>query len=331
MSGFLDSWIPSSLDSVFQPGLEVIVPMCTLLPRNCPCLFPDIFVRKSILAANYRVGEDLVGNVSCLLRCNGAYTMSWKSTVLVFVLTITAIPEASQGSVMYSGDSARKLWTTDLSNGNSVLVGTMQQLMFDIAFDGSGDLFGVSSAGSLYRINPANAVTSLIGSGLGVGVVNALEYSATDSQMYGANQSGGFFSINTVTGVATSIGSGSPGAGGDLAEDAAGVMYMSSINTLVKVDKSTGRKRPLVYSGLALRTFSGWILTAPPCTALQRQALFYTISTSRRASRNACCGYKSASRHCHTGQASILEASPMASSPNRAAFHSLGACFSVSL
>jgi len=100
--------------------------------------------------------------------------------------------------------------------------------MFDIAFDPSGQLYGIDSTSNLYKIDSTNGATTFIG-GLGT-FANSLEF-RNDGVLFAA----GFNSIYTVdvnTGVATPVFTlpSQHSAAGDIAFDALGNLYLTTLD-----------------------------------------------------------------------------------------------------
>ena len=144
------------------------------------------------------------------------------------------------GPTIFTADTQGRLFTLDLGGGQTHLIGKMSVVMFDIAFDKSGNLYGVDGSGSanLYRINTSNAKVTKVGA---VGFfVNALTF-GSNGTLYGAGNNT-FLKINTATGRGTAIGSlGSNTSAGDLAFDNKGNLYLSTTaDKLVKVNPSSG-------------------------------------------------------------------------------------------
>jgi len=141
--------------------------------------------------------------------------------------------------VLWVDDSAGRLGKVDVATGTVTMVGNMGVVMTDIAFDPSGQLYGISF-GSLYRINSTTAVPTLIGS-LGT-TLNSLVFSSTGT-LYAANSN--LYTLNTATGAATLIGHGgaSYSSSGDLAF-VGGNLYLSSTlptsDSLMRLDTATG-------------------------------------------------------------------------------------------
>ncbi len=163
---------------------------------------------------------------------------------------------APVGPVLYVHDDSRWLAAVDVATGNVDVIGRMSQVLTDIAFSPSGELFGATYT-TLYRVNIATASLATVGP-LGVDDLTALVFAA-DGTLYGAGFDGLLYSISTTTGAATALGSIGYAAAGDLAFDSTGVLYMSStVHDLVRLNRTTGAGTvigPLGFSnvlGLAL-------------------------------------------------------------------------------
>jgi len=144
---------------------------------------------------------------------------------------------AFAGPLLWVGDSDGTLGTVDVATGNATVIGQMGVTMTDIAFDPSGNLWGITF-GQLYQINSTTAAITLVGN-LGTSL-NSLVFGA-DGTLYGANSS--LFSINTSTGVASAIGGGGGySSSGDLAF-IGGNLYLSSsgaTDNLFMLNTTTG-------------------------------------------------------------------------------------------
>ena len=158
---------------------------------------------------------------------------SWLKVIGAVSLLLSGA--ASAGPLLWVGDGDGTLGYVDVATGNATVVGQMGATMTDIAFDPSGNLWGITF-GQLYRINHANGVITLVGN-LGASL-NSLVFGA-DGTLYGANN--GLYSINTSTGAATLIGGGSYSSSGDLAF-VNGNLYLSSASAdfLYQLDLVTG-------------------------------------------------------------------------------------------
>lgn len=157
----------------------------------------------------------------------------------IFVAHLMMAASVSAAPVLWVDDSSGKLGKVDVATGAVTMVGDMGIAMTDIAFDPSGNLFGISFS-KLYSINQVSAVPTLIGD-LGTSL-NSLVFSSIGT-LYGANTS--LYSIDTLTGHASNIGNGGVayGSSGDLAF-VNGNLYLSSTSpvsdSLIQIDKATG-------------------------------------------------------------------------------------------
>jgi PEP-CTERM motif len=167
------------------------------------------------------------------------------------VLACLAVAAGAQADpVLWVDDSAGRLGKVDVATGAVTVVGSMGRVMTDIAFDPSGNLYGITFS-ALYSINPATAASTLIGN-LGTSL-NSLVFAA-DGTLYGANNR--LFSINTGTGAATAIGNGGDAysSSGDLAFVGGNLLLSSNIprgDTLIKLDTGTGAGTTVGLMGVA--------------------------------------------------------------------------------
>ncbi|MGN7869101.1 hypothetical protein [Paracoccus sp. 22332] len=149
-----------------------------------------------------------------------------------FFLAMAATPALS--ATMHVHDSNGMLGTVDTTTGAVSVIGDMGVVMTDIAFDPTGNLYGMSFT-SLYRIDPGSGVSTLIGAH-GISSGNALVFGA-DGTLYGAgNATTNIYTLNTMTGVGSSLGSIGFYSGGDLAFVGSDFYLASSANQLVKID-----------------------------------------------------------------------------------------------
>jgi hypothetical protein len=149
---------------------------------------------------------------------------------------------ANAAPILYVGDASGNLGTVDVANGNATVIGNMSQVMTDIAFDPSGNLWGVTF-GALYRINPTTAASTLVGN-FGGASINALTFGA-DGTLYAAGL-GTFYTISTTTGAATAVGAMSANSSGDLSFRS-GTLYLSATggslggpDSLYSINTATG-------------------------------------------------------------------------------------------
>jgi len=140
--------------------------------------------------------------------------------------------------ILYVHDSAQNLGTVDVTNGNVNVIGNMGVTMTDIAFDPSGDLFGISFS-NLYAIDKATGSSTLIGAH-GISGGNALVF-GNDGTLYGAGFSTtSLFTIDVGTGSGTNIGNMGFASSGDLAFNSGDFFLASTTNELVSIDLSGG-------------------------------------------------------------------------------------------
>lgn len=159
-----------------------------------------------------------------------------------FVLLLGFSGASFATPLLWVGDGDGTLGTVDVATGTVNVIGQMSTTMTDIAFDSSGNLYGISFY-DLYAIDKTNAATTLIGShSLGTGVKNSLVFAA-DGTLYAANNA--LYTISTVTGASSLVGSGGVAynSSGDLAF-VGGDLFLSSASgssdRLVKLDTATG-------------------------------------------------------------------------------------------
>jgi hypothetical protein len=146
----------------------------------------------------------------------------------------TMIGTAHAGPIMHVHDSSGRLATVDVANGNVTAIGLMDVVMTDIAFDPSGNLYGISFTG-LYSINSNTASVSFIGNH-GVSGGNALVF-GSDGTLYAAGgTTTSLFSLNTLTGTGINLGNMGFASGGDLAFHDGNFYLASSASQLVSID-----------------------------------------------------------------------------------------------
>ena len=165
----------------------------------------------------------------------------FKKIYIALFTIILFTPMANAAPVLWLGDSSGRLGTVDVGTGAVNVIGRMGRTMTDIAFDASGNLWGITFIG-LYSINKTTAASTLVGN-FGRGSLNALVF-ASDGTLYGAG-GGALFSLNTGTGLASTIGSGPRNSSGDLAF-VGGELFLSTIDfpsdALVKVNTFDGSR-----------------------------------------------------------------------------------------
>lgn len=151
-------------------------------------------------------------------------------------LTATLCSGALALPIIWVGDSDGTLGTVDVSTGGATVIGQMSQSMTDIAFDPTGNLWGITT-GSLYQINKTTAATTLVGN-YGAPALNSLIFGANGT-LYAAGSS--LYKLDTATGAAALIGNGGGySSSGDLAF-VGGNLYLSSFgDDLFMLNRTTG-------------------------------------------------------------------------------------------
>jgi len=163
---------------------------------------------------------------------------SWQSSLGVVLLGIGT--GALAAPILWIDDAQNQLGTVDVATGGKTVVGGFgigSQTMTDIAFDPSGNLWGISF-NSIYTINKTTGAATFVGNH-GISGGNALVFSAAGT-LYAAGATTSLYTVNTVTGAGSAVG-GSMGStsGGDLAFNG-GDLFLASSTQLVKVNPVTG-------------------------------------------------------------------------------------------
>ena len=145
----------------------------------------------------------------------------------------------SAAPTLWADDAQGKLFTVNVGTGAVHVIGKMPVVMFDIAYDAHGNLYGIDGVSDLWKINPSNASAKEVGA---VGAfVNSLVFS-DKGILYAAGSA--LYSINITTGHGARVGTANLNgysSAGDLAFDSAGTLYLSTnSNDLVRVNTSTG-------------------------------------------------------------------------------------------
>jgi hypothetical protein len=143
--------------------------------------------------------------------------------------------------VLWVDDAAGNLGTVDLNTGAVTVIGNTHQTLVDIAFDPSGNLYGITF-GQLYRIDRTTAATTLVGNLNAGSPLNSLVFDSAGN-LFSANT--GLYSINTTTGQATLIGNNgtSYSSAGDLAFSGSALYLTSNLTStdhLIRLSTGTG-------------------------------------------------------------------------------------------
>ena len=166
--------------------------------------------------------------------------MRIKTLIAAVVLSVSGLTAAQAAPLLWNADSNGTLGTVDVETGNVNVIGNMGAVMTDIAFDQSGNLFGISFR-QLYSINKTTGAATLIGEHNMVGgVKNSLVFDSAGNLFAASNA---LYSLNTSTGASTLIGSGGGySSSGDLAF-VDGELFLASAgdpDNLFKLDTATG-------------------------------------------------------------------------------------------
>jgi len=160
-------------------------------------------------------------------------TKKWLATA---AFTGLMCGSATAAPILWVGDGDGTLGKVDVATGVATVIGQMGATMTDIAFDPSGNLWGITF-GQLYQINPTTAAITLVGN-MGGASKNALVFGA-DGTLYAAGGNA-LYTVNTATGASTLIGSGGYNSSGDLAF-IGGQLYLSSAgDNLFRINTATG-------------------------------------------------------------------------------------------
>ncbi len=165
-----------------------------------------------------------------------------KRQLRVAALLLTVVGSAnlcSAGTIYSGGVTDGNLYTTDSATASSTLIGPTGISPFDIAFNPSGQLYGIDNGSTLFSINPSTAASTLVGN-LGA-FINGLDFHSNGT-LYG---SGGdaLYTINTSTGAATLIGPNGGGfaSAGDIAFASDDSLYMTTTgHQLLQLNPLTG-------------------------------------------------------------------------------------------
>ena len=134
----------------------------------------------------------------------------------VALLMLFAVSTCQAGQI-WIDDSNGEIGKVDTTTGAVTLVGNSGvSSLTDIAFDPSGNLWGISF-NRFYSINTSTGAATLVGN-LGGNTFNSLVFDKNGTAYTATNTSGALYQINTGTGAASLVGSlGGPYSAGDLA------------------------------------------------------------------------------------------------------------------
>jgi len=154
--------------------------------------------------------------------------------VLCAVAAALAMAGATASPILWIDDSSGNIGTVDVATGTATLIGNSGVVLTDIAFDPSGNLYGISFT-NLYKINKTTGAATNVGS-LGIGDANALVFRSDGTLFAAGFASTNLYTVNTTTGAATSLGSDGFSSAGDLAFNGGNLFLSSSGGDLIRID-----------------------------------------------------------------------------------------------
>jgi hypothetical protein len=160
-----------------------------------------------------------------------------KKSLLAVAAALAVAGAAQAGPLLYLSTTSNELGTVDSTTGTVSLIGSTGVFLSDIAFDATGQLWGISFS-NLYKVDKNTGASTLVGSmGSVSGTANALVFGAGGTLYMAGNT---LYTLNTSTGAASAIGAIGSQSAGDLAF-VGGTLYMAAAsNNLVAVDTATG-------------------------------------------------------------------------------------------
>jgi hypothetical protein len=141
-----------------------------------------------------------------------------------FILLAAGAAQAAQ--TIWVSDALAKLGTVDVATGTPTTIGPIGTTLTDIAFDPSGNLWGVGGVGfqELFTVNKTTGAATLVGN-MGV-PVNSLVF-GPDGTLWGAYAN--LMKIDPLTAAVTNVGPLGQQASGDIAFNG-GVLYVSIVD-----------------------------------------------------------------------------------------------------
>jgi hypothetical protein len=151
---------------------------------------------------------------------------------------LLAVSVSQAGPILYIDDSAGNIGTVDVATGTATVIGNAGVVLTDLAFDPSGNLYGLNFT-NLYKVNKTTGAATLVGA-MGIPGGNALTF-GVDGTLYSAgNASTALYTVNTSTGAATSIGTTGFASSGDLAFKGGNLYLAATNNDLIRIGLSGG-------------------------------------------------------------------------------------------
>ncbi len=187
-----------------------------------------------VLPAVVEVRKDIIEGRAVDILENGPRAKKGGRLILDYL----DIPDARLAD-LWICDTAGYLGRYSITSRDVDVVGRMNVMMTDIAFDAAGRLYGISFS-RFYSIDPLTADTTFIGNH-GVPGANALEF-GPDGTLYAAGSGRSLYEIDTATGRGSILGNTGYSSSGDLAFNN-GNLYLTSArggsDVLVEIDLNT--------------------------------------------------------------------------------------------
>jgi hypothetical protein len=109
--------------------------------------------------------------------------LKWIKRTSIACALFSAAIAAHAAPTLWVSTGGAGLATVDVATGATSFIGNTSVALTDIAFNPSGDLYGISFS-SLYKVNSSTGATTLVGSlGSVVGTANALVF-GSDGTLY---------------------------------------------------------------------------------------------------------------------------------------------------
>ena len=168
-------------------------------------------------------------------------------------LAVVFLASPAIAGKIYIGDDSTTIGVVDTGTGTVDQTFSMDRTFTDIAFDPSGNLWGITFD-NLYRINLGAGTSAVVlGPSFGIGL-NSLVFDSAGAAYAMANNSTNLYTVNTGTGVLSFVGDTTYESMGDL-EFVNGDLYLSGRGTgapnssLILIDETDG-SASLIGTGL---------------------------------------------------------------------------------
>jgi hypothetical protein len=140
--------------------------------------------------------------------------------------------------IIYGHDLSGNLYEIDLGSLNVDLIGSTGVILWDIAINTDGELYGISNQQALYRIDATTAEATLVGQTTG-GTYNALVFDREDTLW---TAGGNVISIIDPSDATTTVQgdlSGFNSAGDLIVDDNGSLLLSTSASMLIRIDRET--------------------------------------------------------------------------------------------